>query len=65
VLPVEEQIVPVKEIFRLQRAQELSAAELIYLPNGNGSQPANGKGHIGPARVTPLSKAKLYRESQA
>ena len=64
VLPVEDKIVPVKEIFRLQRAQELSAAELIYLPNGNGSQPANGKGHIGPARAIPLSKAKLYPESR-
>ena len=65
VLSVEEKIVPVKEIFRLQRAQELSAAELIYLPNGNGSQPANGNGHIGPARAIPLSKAKLYPESRA
>jgi phosphoenolpyruvate mutase len=65
VLSVEPTIVPVKEVFRLQRAEELSAAELIYLPNGNGSKPANGKGHIGPAPATSLSKAKLYRESQA
>ena len=31
---VEREIVPVKEIFRLQNAQELKAAEKLYLPNG-------------------------------
>lgn len=31
---VEREIVPVKEIFRLQNAQELKAAETRYLPNG-------------------------------
>ena len=30
---VEREIVPVKEIFRLQNAQELKAAEKLYLPN--------------------------------
>lgn len=36
-LSVEEQIVPVKEIFRLQNAAELENAEKRYLPaNGNG-----------------------------
>ena len=65
VLSVEEKIVPVKEVFRLQHTEELSAAELIYLPNGNGSHPANGNGHIGPAPATPLSKAKFYRASRA
>jgi phosphoenolpyruvate mutase len=64
VLPVEATIAPVKEVFRLQRADELKAAELIYLPNGNGKS-ANGKEHIGPARTIPVSKAKLYRESRA
>jgi phosphoenolpyruvate phosphomutase len=65
VLPVEATIIPVKEVFRLQRDEELRAAELIYLPNGNGSQPANGNGHVGPARTTLLSKAKLLPGAQA
>jgi phosphoenolpyruvate phosphomutase len=65
VLPVEERIVPVKEVFRLQRTEELSAAELLYLPNSNGGQPTNGEDPIGPARAIPLTKAKLYRESRA
>jgi phosphoenolpyruvate phosphomutase len=30
---VEREIAPVKEIFRLQNAQELKAAEKLYLPN--------------------------------
>lgn len=34
---VEKKLVPVKEVFRLQGAQELKAAELRYLPNSNGS----------------------------
>jgi len=34
---VEREIVPVKEIFRLQNAQELKAAEKLYLPNGTRS----------------------------
>jgi phosphoenolpyruvate phosphomutase len=65
ILSVEEKIVPVKEVFRLQQVEELRAAELIYLPNGNGSQRPNGNGHIGPSRATPLAKAKLFRESRA
>ena len=64
VLPVEEKIVPVKEIFRLQGADELSAAELIYLPHTNGTngakgangKPTSGKVAAGPVRATPLSK---------
>ena len=65
VLPVEAAIAPVKEVFRLQRAEELKAAELMYLPSAAESQPTNGNGRIGPARATLLSKAELYRESQA
>jgi phosphoenolpyruvate phosphomutase len=64
VLSVEDAIVPVKEVFRLQQADELKAAELIYLPKSNGTKPINGEGHIGPARATPQTKGKLYRESR-
>ena len=31
-MPVEGEIVPVQEVFRLQNAQELKAAEARYLP---------------------------------
>ena len=34
--PVEKEIVSVKEIFRLQNADELKRAEKAYLPTGNG-----------------------------
>lgn len=34
--PVEKEIVSVKEIFRLQNADELKRAEKVYLPTGNG-----------------------------
>ena len=72
ILPVEEKIVSVKEIFRLQGAEELSAAELIYLPHTNGANGSNGKatnhGHgvaAGPAKARPVMKTgKLLKESQ-
>jgi phosphoenolpyruvate phosphomutase len=41
-LPVEHEIIPVKEIFRLQNAAELKSAEKEYLPSRNGSE-LNGR----------------------
>jgi phosphoenolpyruvate phosphomutase len=40
-IPVEDDVVPVKEIFRLQGAAELNAAEKQYLPSRNGKN-SNG-----------------------
>jgi phosphoenolpyruvate phosphomutase len=40
-IPVEDDVVPVKEIFRLQGAAELKAAEKQYLPSRNGKN-SNG-----------------------
>ncbi len=72
ILPVEEKIVSVKEIFRLQGAEELSAAELIYLPHTNGANGSNGKATnngngvaAGPAKARPVMKTgKMLKESQ-
>ena len=43
--PVEKEVVPVKEIFRLQNADELKQAEKVYLPqkNGQGNVKAKAK----------------------
>ncbi len=41
--PVEQEIVPVKEIFRLQGADELKAAERRYLPSRGVEAHATGK----------------------
>ncbi len=46
-LPVEHEIVPVKEIFRLQNAAELKAAEKRYLPVRDGTWANGGNGQNG------------------
>jgi phosphoenolpyruvate phosphomutase len=45
-LPVEKEISSVKEIFRLQGAAELKAAEKQYLPARNGSVPIEQNGKV-------------------
>jgi hypothetical protein len=67
VAAVQEHIVSVKEIFRLQNAAELEAAELRYLPARPpvlaGPVPSNGKPAVSAypvaADISPLNSSSL------
>jgi phosphoenolpyruvate phosphomutase len=61
-LPVEDEIIPVKEIFRLQGAAELKAAENQYLPSRNGREYTDSNGKDGSRDGQPAEQREYQTE---
>lgn len=61
-MPVEHEIIPVKEIFRLQGAAELKAAEKRYLPSRNGREYIGSNGKNGNQDGQPAEQREYQAE---